>query len=184
MINKNAAALAVREECGLVIIDIQEKLLPVMSDKEMVLENASRLAGFASLVGLPVILTEQDKLGPTVPELASLAPNAPVCAKITFDCCAEDSFSQALKEMNRSTLVLSGIESHICLAQTALSLLADYNVHIISDAVSSRSPLNKQTALTRLAQAGAVISSTEMFIYEILRQAGTDEFRAALKMVK
>ena len=84
----------------------------------------------------------------------------------------------------RRNLILCGIESHICVAQTAISALENYNVHVVSDAVSSRSNHNKETALNRMRESGAVITSTEMVIYELLRQAGTNDFRATLKLVK
>jgi nicotinamidase-related amidase len=172
------------EDCVLVIIDVQEKLWPVVADKETVRDNCVRLAEFARIVDLPVLYTEQEKLGPTLPEVREPRADAPAAAKISFDCFGEEAFNVRLKEINRPTLILCGIEAHICVAQTALSGLGGYRVQVVGDAASSRNPENKELAWRRLIQAGCEITSTEMFIYEILRQAGTDHFRAALKLVK
>lgn len=177
-------ALINRNECVLILIDFQEKLLPVMWEKERVLDNAVKLAKFAEIINLPVILTEQDKLGSTADELAACAGDSPAVGKISFDCFGEKSFRDALSGTGRKTLILAGIEAHICVAQTAMSALQDYNVHVVCDAVSSRSPHNCDIALKRLARAGAVVTSTEMVIYELLKKAGTDEFKATLKLVK
>ena len=172
------------EECVLVIIDVQEKLWPVVADKEMVRDNCVRLAEFARIVDLPVVYTEQEKLGPTLAEVREPKAEAPAVTKIAFDCFGEEAFNIRLKEIDRPVLVLCGIEAHICVTQTALTGLDNYRVQVIGDAVSSRAPLNRDLALERLRQAGCEITTTEMFIYEILRQAGTDQFRQTLKLVK
>ena len=179
-----AARLIKREESILIIIDIQEKLLPVMAEKEQVLQNAVRLVKFANIVRLPVVVTEQDKLGETVPEIKDELTKAEVFGKITFDCFGEEAFRAHLGLTGRRNLILAGIESHICVAQTALRALDNYSVHVVADAVSSRTPHNKEVALNRLRANGVTITSTEMVIYEILRQAGTTEFREILKLVK
>jgi len=173
-----------REDAILAIIDIQEKLFPVMADREALAGNAVRLAKFAGIIGLPVVVTEQENLGPTLPEIASEIDGLTPITKITFDCFGNEDFKRRLEEAGRKTLVLCGIESHICVTQTALSGLADFDVQIVADAVSSRSLHNREVALKRLSQAGAVVTSTEMLIYELLGRAGTDEFRATLKLVK
>ncbi|MBP9560706.1 MAG: isochorismatase family protein, partial [Syntrophorhabdaceae bacterium] len=91
---------------------------------------------------------------------------------------------EQIRASDKKTLILTGVEAHICVIQTALSGLSDYNIHIIEDAISSRTRENKKIAIERMRQAGAIISSTEMFIYEILQKAGTDEFKAILQLVK
>jgi len=179
-----SSTLISREDCVLVVIDVQEKLLPAVADKETVLNNVVRLIKFAGIIDLPVVLTEQRNLGPTVPEVgAELAGVEPI-SKITFDCFGEDAFQARLEAINRKVLVLAGIEAHICVAQTALTALNRFMVHTVGDAVSSRSLHNKDVALARMRQAGAVVTSTEMVIYELLRRAGTPEFKEALKLVK
>lgn len=172
------------EDTVLVVIDVQEKLLPVIADKEPLLANVIRLAKFAAIAGLPVVVTEQEKLGPTVSDLRAELPASDPIGKITFDCFGEYRFQARLNALGRKTLLLAGIEAHICVAQTALSALDHYTVHVVADAVGSRAPANRQVALDRLRQNGATITSTEMAIYEILRQAGTSEFKAVLPLVK
>lgn len=173
-----------RQDCVLVVIDVQEKLMRVMPEKDKVAENVLRLVRFANIIDMPVIYSEQDKLGPTLPGIYVESPGAPVIAKVTFDCLATAEFKQKLEELGRRTLLLCGVESHICVAQTALSAAKDYHVQVVSDAISSRSLHNWVIAVERLRAAGVVITSTEMAMYELLRQAGTDEFRATLLLVK
>ncbi|MCB2187981.1 MAG: isochorismatase family protein [Deltaproteobacteria bacterium] len=175
-----------REDCRLILIDLQERLTPVMFEPAALLANAARLARFAGIVGLPVLVTEQEKLGPTIPEVRGVLPaGAVTVGKVTFDSLAEPAFGRALAAGGGQTLVLAGVEAHICVAQTALAALAQgYAVHVAADAVASRVDANRQVALARLAAAGAVITSTEMFIYEILQRAGTPEFKEVLPLVK
>ena len=182
---RHAPSLLRQGNTLLVIIDMQAKLVPLMQQQERLVATVSRLARFADIVGLPVVVTEQSNLGPTIEEVASVLPaSARPIEKITFDCFGCTPFQEQLWEYDRPNLVIAGIESHICVAQTALSGLAGHGVQVISDAVASRREDNRQVALGRLQQAGAVISSCEMFMYEILRQAGTDEFRQVLPLVK
>ncbi len=182
---RRAPSLLRRGDCLLVIIDMQEKLFNVMEGKEALAANVERLAKFAGIAGLPVVVSEQQNLGPTIePVAAALPAGAQTVEKIIFDCFGCAPFQEQLWEHDKSTLVLCGIESHICVAQTALSGLVGHQVHVIADAVASRAAANREVTLTRLANSGAVISSTEMFIYEVLREAGTDEFRQVLPLVK
>ncbi len=173
-----------REDCVLVVIDAQQKLLPVIWENQRVVDNTARLVKFAAIIGLPVVVTEQEKLGPTVAEVAEGVEGLRAISKITFDCFGCPPFVQRLAELGRRTLLLCGVEAHICVAQSALSALAQYRVHAVSDAMSSRTEHNWRTALARLQQAGVIITSTEMLIYELLGRAGTDEFRATLPLVK
>ena len=173
-----------REDSLLIVIDAQEKLMPAVAEKEKVTANLIRLVKFANIIKLPVMVTEQEKLGPTLPEISREIPHEKPIKKINFDCFACTDFNDHLAKQGRSILLLAGLESHICVAQTALSGLAKYRVQVISDATSSRSRDNWQVALQRLSHAGVVISSTEMLIYELLQKAGTDEFRATLPLVK
>jgi isochorismate hydrolase len=171
------------EECALVFIDFQEKLLSAMARKDEILENAVRLLKFSKIVGLPVVYTEQIKLGSTAPQIRDMLERDPI-EKNSFSCFLSDEFSQRIREMNRRTLILTGIEAHICVAQTALQAVPSYEVHVVSDAISSRSLDNWRVGIDRMRSGGATITSTEMLIFEILKRAGTDEFRAALALVK
>lgn len=176
--------LVERGDCVLVIIDIQEKLLAVMDERDIILENALKLVRFSNIVGMPVLVTEQEKLGPTVQALSDEIKDFEPVMKLDFDAYAVPQFVKRLVDLDRETVIITGIESHICVTQTALSLLPFFDVHIIADAVGSRTPQNKQIALDRMRFNGATVSSTEMFMYEILKKAGTEEFRQVLKLVK
>ncbi len=172
------------EDCTLVVIDMQGKLLDLMHGKESVLRNTVKLLKFAEIVGMPVLVTEQENLGPSVEEVSSAVKDFSPITKIEFDACRRAEFARALESLSRKTVIVTGIESHICVTQTVLDLMPEYTVHVISDAVASRAPENKQVAIERMRDAGAVISTTEMLMYEALVRAGTDEFRQVLKLVK
>lgn len=171
------------KDCVLVLIDFQEKLLPAIAGKEKIIANAIRLLQFSKILGLPVILTEQVKLGPTVPEIRGIMSDETPISKITFSCFQSEEFVSKINSIGREVLILAGIESHICVAQTALEA-PPRQVHVVSDATSSRTIENWTVGLNRMREAGAVITSTEMLIFELLKKAGTEEFRAVLKLVK
>ena len=173
-----------REDSVLVVIDVQEKLMPVIAEKEKVIDNVVRLLKFAQIIGLPIILTEQEKLGNTLPEVREAAQDLSPIRKLDFNCFGCQEFVEEVRRIGRNTLILCGVESHICVAQTALGAVSNNTVHVVSDATSSRTQDNWRVALERMRQAGVVITSTEMVIYELLRRAGTDEFRAVLPLVK
>lgn len=172
------------EEGILVVIDMQERLLPVISDKDKVIENVQKLVTFSRIIGLPIILTEQENLGETIPEIRAELKGIKPIIKLEFDCFKSRAVAEYIGRLNRRTLIIAGIEAHICVAQTALHALVDYRVHVVSDAISSRSLHNRKVALDRMGEAGVTITSTEMVIYELLEKAGTDQFREALKLVK
>ena len=176
--------LVKREDCALVIIDIQEKLVPVISEVQKVIDNVIKLIKVAGIIGLPIVLTEQEKLGGTIDEIKSVLDEYNPITKVTFSCFGCEEFTAELNRLNRNTLLLAGIESHICVTQTALDALPGYLVHAVSDAISSRVHHNWETAISRMDRSGATITSTEMIIYELLNRAGTDEFREALPFLK
>lgn len=173
-----------RDDCLLVIIDAQEKLMPAISRSDEVTANLVRLARFSRIVGLPVIMTEQEKLGATLPAVKECVPDVEPVKKVHFNCFSNHDFSDRVLASGKKTIILTGAEAHICVAQTALGAPAGYTVHVVADAISSRVLENKETALRRMLHAGSVITSTEMFMYEILEKAGTDEFKAVLPLVK
>jgi nicotinamidase-related amidase len=173
-----------RDDASLVVIDMQERLLPVMAGKERVVENALKLVKFARIIGLPILFTEQQNLGETASELREELKDIQPIIKLEFDCFESSVFIDRLDHLNRNTIIILGIEAHICVAQTALHALSHYKVQVVSDAVSSRSPHNWEVALQRMRQAGVIVTSAEMVIYELLGKAGTDQFREALKLVK
>jgi isochorismate hydrolase len=186
MSNKNRAqsSLIEKEDSMLVIIDMQERLFPVMAEKEALADQVMKLVRFSKIVGIPVIVTEQEKLGSTLPEIqGELTSVAPV-PKVDFNCFGCEAFVKRVQELDKRTLILCGIEAHICVAQTALYAASDYEVHVIADAVASRSPENRRIALERMSRSGVTITSTEMVIYELLKRAGSDTFKEVLKLVK
>lgn len=180
----SGAGLVGKEDAVMVFIDMQERLFPAMTDKERLLENVMRLVRFSKIVGMPVLLTEQEKLGTTLPEIKEELTEVQPISKVDFNCFGCEAFIEETARLQRKTLILAGIEAHICVAQTALHAVAGYTVHVVSDAVSSRSAHNHRIALDRMMQGGAVVTSTEMLIYEILGRAGTETFRQVLKLVK
>ena len=181
---KSEGPLLDKNDVVLLIIDMQERLLPVIAEKERIVENIMRLVKFSQLVGLPAVLTEQEKLGDTLPEIREpLAALQPI-TKLEFGCFRSEDFVKRLGQLDKTALIITGIEAHIRVAQTALHAPSHYTVHVVSDAVSSRSLHNREVALDRMRQQGITITSTEMVIYELLERAGTDVFREALKLVK
>ena len=143
-----------------------------------------KLIRFSKIAGLPVIVTEQEKLGPTLPELLGEGTAVAAVPKVDFNCFGCEAFVKRVGESGKRTLILCGIEAHICVAQTALSALGGFRVQVIQDAIGSRTPENRDVAIARMRAGGAAITSTEMFIYEILERAGTEEFKAVLPLVK
>jgi nicotinamidase-related amidase len=177
------------EQCALVVIDIQEKLLPPIFQKEQLLRNAQLLIRAAAILKIPALVTTQyaKGLGGTVAEIASLLPGTEAIDKTLFSCFGSDVFCNVIKRLpgQRNTLLLCGMESHICVAQTALAGLREgYLVHVASDAVSSRAEWNWKIGLERMRAAGAVISSTEMMIYELMRSSSSAAFKELLPHLK
>ena len=173
------------EQCALVVVDIQEKLLPPVFQKEQLVRNAQLLIRAAGILNIPAIVSTQyaKGLGATVPEVSSLLAGSEAIDKTVFSCFGSDVFCSLLKRLpgKRNTLLLCGMESHICVTQTALAALRDgYLVHVASDAVGSRTEWNWKIGLDRMRAAGAVISSTEMMIYELLRASSSASFKELL----
>lgn len=176
------------EECTLAVIDIQEKLLPPIWEKERMVRNSQLLIRMAKEMKLPVLVSTQyaKGLGQTIPEIASLLPNVQVVDKLEFGCFGNGDYCSAVGKLaDRNTLLLCGMETHICVMQTALGALNQgMNVHVAADAVSSRTELNWKLGLGRMQAAGAVISSTEMMLYELMGKSGTATFKEMLKWIK
>jgi nicotinamidase-related amidase len=176
------------QDCALAVIDIQEKLVPAIHEKERLVRNSQLLIRLADILALPIIVSTQyvKGLGPTIPEISSLLPAVETVDKLEFGCFGNDAYCTAVGKLaNRNTLLLCGMEAHICVMQTALGALNQgLNVHVAADAVSSRTELNWKLGLNRMQAAGAVLSSTEMMIYELLGTSGTTAFKEMLKHLK
>jgi len=175
--------------CALVVIDIQEKLLPPIFQKEQLVRNAQLLIRAAGILKIPALVSTQyaKGLGATVPEVTSLLPGTDAIDKTLFSCFGSDVFCSVIKRLpgQRTTLLLCGMESHICVAQTALAALREgYLVHVASDAVSSRTEWNWKIGLDRMRAAGAIVSSTEMMIYELMRASSSAAFKELLPHLK
>jgi nicotinamidase-related amidase len=170
----------------LVVVDMQVKLLPAIHERERVVRECRRLVEAAKLLAVPILWAEQNPrgLGATDPALAAVLPGSPL-AKTTFSCLGDAEFRRRLSDLGRQQAILCGIEAHVCVAQTALDLLAQgYVVHVAADAVSSRTPENRQAGLDRVRSAGGVITSVEMCLFEMLGSAESPSFRDVLALVK
>jgi nicotinamidase-related amidase len=177
------------DQCALIVVDIQEKLLPPIFQKDQLVSNSRLLIRAAGVLKFPALVSTQyaKGLGQTVPEIAALLPETEAIDKDRFSCFGSDAFCTLLRRLpgNRNTLLLCGMESHICVMQTALAALREgYIVHVASDAVSSRSEWNWKIGLERMRAAGAVISSTEMMIYELMRSSSSPAFKELLPHLK
>jgi nicotinamidase-related amidase len=177
------------DKCSLLVIDIQHKLLRPIFQNERLVHNSQLLIRAAGVMKIPTIMTTQYSkgLGETVPEVTSLLPGVSPIDKLAFSCFGSDVFCSLLKRQpgNRNTLLICGMEAHICVLQTVLAALREgYLVHVASDAVSSRTEWNWHVGLDRMRQAGAIISSTETIVYELLRSSGTEAFKEMLPYLK
>ena len=176
-----------RENTGLVIVDVQDKLMGVMGRKKEIIDNIVKLLHLSKIYDLPLILTEQYPkwLGPTLPELKDSLPVYEPLNKVHFNCCDVEAFNNRLDSTNLKDIILTGVESHICVFQTCFSLIErGYRVHVPQDAVDSRTEANWRVGLELMGEKGAVITSTEAVIYQVLKKAGTKEFKEMLKIIK
>ena len=176
------------EKAILVVIDVQEKLVPAMNQdlyRQLLLHANLLIEGFKAL-DLPIIATEQYSkgLGHTVTELNG-ATEQYCIEKMAFSCCGEESFITALEKSGAKQVLIAGMESHVCVFQTVLDLLdRGYIVHLVSDAVSSRFKSDYDNAISTAARAGAVITTTETALFQLVKVAGTDGFKAVSKLVR
>lgn len=170
---------------ALVVVDLQEKLLAAIDDRDRVVANTVKLVRGAQLLRMPVSATEQypKGLGPTVPELVELVPERG--AKTVFHCCAVPQFLEQLYGHKVRHVTVAGIEAHVCVAQTALELMnLGFLVQVPADAVASRHAIDREFALRRLENAGAVVSTTEAVLFEWAERSDRPEFKALSEMIK
>jgi nicotinamidase-related amidase len=176
-----------RENTALAIIDVQERLAATMKDKDQVVHNIKLLIQAARLFNIPILVTEQypKGLGRTVPEITVEIPKITPIEKMTFSCCQADAFNKELEDLKVDQIILTGMETHICVLQTALDALQDgYRVQVVEDAVCSRTRDRWETGLRQMEKAGVLITCTETVIFELLGKAGTEEFKTMLKALK
>lgn len=177
-----------RDEAVLVVVDVQEKLCRAMDEKILakLTGNIGVLQEAAGELGFPVVTTEQyvKGLGETLPVLRKHLKDAPL-EKMSFSCCGDSAFLDRLKSLQRRQIIITGMETHVCVLQTVLELLdAGYIVHLVRDAVMSRRKDNWFVGLETAAAAGAVITSTETALFQLLKVAGTEEFKKLSKLVR
>jgi len=174
-------------DCCLTVVDVQGKLAQLMVDRDSLFQNIRILIQGARLLEIPILWCQQapEALGPTVPEIAELLTGLEPTNKTSFSCCGDERFTAELNALGKEQVLLCGIETHVCIYQTAMDLVeGGLGVTVVADAVSSRTEQNRQIALTRLAAEGAGISSTEMVLFELLRTAKHPQFRPIAKLVK
>ncbi|MGH6891707.1 MAG: hydrolase [Dongiaceae bacterium] len=175
-----------RDRCQLLMVDIQERLLPAISDASSIVKNGGRLLEAARTLAVPVVVSEQYPagLGRTVPELATLAPANAVHDKLEFSCFANPGLHATLSGDRRQTVIF-GIEAHVCVLQTALEMAeAERDVTIVVDAIGSRVAESKEIAVRRMQDAGVRLATTEMILFEWLRRAGTPEFKSISRLIR
>ena len=175
------------DQAVLAVVDVQGRLATLMHQKDEFFRNVKRMIEAAKVLDIPILWNEQlpDKLGDTVPEIAQSLSGLTPLVKSTFSCCGNDNFMARLRPLRRKQVLLVGMETHVCVYQTALDLIPlGYEVHLVSDAVSSRSPENKQAGINALRDLGACITSVEMSLFEMLRVAQGDKFKQIIQIVK
>lgn len=176
-----------REDVALLFVDVQGKLADVMFERDELFRNLERLLQGCRVLGIPVLWFEQnpEKMGPTVPALAALIADAEPLAKMSFSCCRAPGFAQAWRRLGRRAALLAGIETHVCIYQTAAQLVAQgVAVQVAADAVSSRTARNRDIGLQRIGQAGGTMTSVESFLFEMMDDANDPAFRDILRIVR
>ncbi|MBI5024554.1 MAG: hydrolase [Candidatus Omnitrophica bacterium] len=175
------------EKSVLLIIDVQEKLTPLMQEKDALLKNIQILIQAAQGLDIPILWSEHvpEKIGATVESIRRLMPTRKPIVKKNFGCCGEPNFTKALASLFRKQIIVAGIETHVCVYQTVAQLLgSSYKVQVVSDAVSSRASSNKGVGLERIRSCGGVITSTETILFELLQTAEHSQFRNILDLVR
>ena len=185
----NSLSRIEREEAVLIIIDVQDVLMKKMNQEvgKNVIQNIRTLLTFAKEMAIPILMTEQypKGLGKTVPEIKMELGSILPIEKVSFSCCGVETFNEKLNRLGRKQVILSGIETHVCVLQTAADLIQkSYEVHVVADAICSRRKLDWEIGLRWMEKRGAMISTTEIIAFQLLKEAGTEEFRGLSKLLK
>jgi nicotinamidase-related amidase len=176
-----------KENTLALIIDIQDRLFPHINEKEILEKNIRILISGLKVLDIPILLTEQypKGLGFTIPAIKEALSTSPAIEKTAFSCCDEPAFMKSLADSGKKSIIIAGIESHVCVLQTVLDLLKiGFQPVVVEDCVSSRKPNDKKIALKRMNQEGAIISTYESILFELARVSGTEQFKAISKLVK
>lgn len=182
-----AQELISKDDCVLLVLDIQGSLFETMYEKDRMLEFALKVIDFAKRIELPIVATEQypKGLGESLPEIRDALPGVNFIPKRSFSCFGEPAFDAKMRALGRKTVIVVGMETHICVCQTTLDGIArGYNMYLVSDAISSYSKRDTELAFRRLREAGATIASCEMAFFEILRVAKTSDFQKCFDLLK
>lgn len=170
-----------------VVVDIQERLVPAMADGQAMVERCRVLLQGLRILGVPCLASEQypKGLGPTLPGILEVLPGVTPITKLSFSCLDEPAFDAALAASGRKTVLIAGMEAHVCVLQTAMDLAAaGYRPVMVVDALASRKPADTAIALDRFRQEGLTLATVESILFELTRTAGTDTFKAISKLVK
>ncbi|HZE96022.1 MAG TPA: isochorismatase family protein [Planctomycetota bacterium] len=176
-----------RDQAVLVVVDVQDRLHAEMPRRDPVASNLVKLAETATLLGLPVVVTEHaaKAFGPTIAPVRAALAAATTLQKMVFSCFGSEEFRQTLDSIGRRQIILAGYETHVCVCQTALDAIASgRQVHLVRDATDSRHEADYAVGVEKMTGAGVLPASTETVIFELLEKAGTDEFRALLPVIK
>ena len=178
-----------REETIFIIIDVQDALMKSMNQEigKNVIRNTRILLAFAKEMDIPILITEQypKGLGKTVPEITMELGSILPIEKVSFSCCGVEAFNDQLNQLGKKQVILTGIETHVCVLQTADDLIQKgYEVHVVADAICSRRKLDWEIGLRWMEKRGAMISTTEIIAFQLLKEAGTEEFRRLSKLLK
>ncbi|WP_394232015.1 isochorismatase family protein [Niallia oryzisoli] len=174
------------EKACLVVVDIQRKLATIVDESESIIENTAKLVQGMQALEVPILWLEQNpsRLGPTASEISQHLDGHPI-TKIAFSACQEEEFMEAIRMNGRTQFIITGIESHICVYQTARQLKEqEFEVEVVVDAVSSRTKENKKIGLTKMQSLGILPTSTEMILYELMQQGDHDQFKTILRLIK
>ncbi|MCK4309908.1 MAG: hydrolase [Methanomicrobia archaeon] len=175
-----------RNDTALIVIDMQEKFLPVISDIKEVISNAEKVIKGFKILKMPIIITEQypKGLGKTVEEISKIIETDPI-EKIHFSCFGEERFLKSVGRLNIKNLVLLGIEAHVCVLNTAIDAVKrGYVPHVVVDATSSRKKIDYETSLKRMIQENVYLTTAEILLFQLLKKAGTPEFKEISKIIK
>lgn len=176
-----------KDRSAALIIDIQERLYPFIFENEKLTINVSKLIEGLKIIGLPIFITEQyvKGLGPTIEPVATLLGSHPRIEKMAFSCCDEPRVMEGIAVTGKENIIIAGIESHVCVLQTVLDLKRNgYHPVVVEDCVSSRHENDKRVAIERMRQEGAIITTSESILFELLRYSGTEQFRGISRLVK
>lgn len=185
--NKRHPHLFLRENSAVLLVDYQERFVPVLHDNENTIKNIKLLLSGAGIYKIPIFVSEQvpEKLGNTINDFSELLKDAKIFSKKAMSCCGQIDFLEGLKKKNIKQIAVCGVEAHVCILQTSLDLLNNgFQVHLVTDAITARLPHNKPVAIEKIKSAGGILTSVETVLFEIAYEAGSEEFKRLQNLFK